>query len=313
MKALLVGESLELAPELAGFTNYLGGVIEGLEADLFTIARSLDEAKDEAAYGFRRVYVGVSEKAFPDQIAEAAYDVFSKEKYDLIVGVATKTGNEVVARIAEKINAPMHTEVLEVEVRDGELLFHRAIVGGRAISIEKSKPPTAITIPAKKFKPPEPTGVGEAVVVELPPSKYKLIEVREKTRGAVNIEEAEVVIGVGRGFRSKDDLKLAERLAEILNGALGCSRPIAADYGWLPEDSWIGISGKKIRPKLYMPIGISGAPQHMTAAMDAKVIVAVNKDKNAPVFQYADYGVVADLYKFLPILVEKIKEKLGKG
>ncbi len=134
----------------------------------------------------------------------------------------------------------------------------------------------------------------------------------EKAREAVNIEEAEIVVGVGRGFKKKEDLKLAEELAELLGGVVGCTRPIAADYGWLSEDRWIGISGKKIKPKLYLAIGISGAPQHMSAVMDSKVIVAINKDKAAPIFQYADYGVVADLYKFVPILIKKIRERLGK-
>ena len=102
---------------------------------------------------------------------------------------------------------------------------------------------------------------------------------------------------------------MAEELAEVLNGAVGASRPIVADYGWLPEDAWIGISGKKIRPKLYLAIGISGAPQHITAAMDSKLIIAINNDKNAPIFQYSDYGIVGDLYKILPILIGRLKEK----
>jgi len=84
--------------------------------------------------------------------------------------------------------------------------------------------------------------------------------------------------------------------------------PIAADYGWLPEDRWIGISAKKIRPKLYVALGISGAPQHMAGAMDSKLIVAVNKDKNAPIFQYADYGVIGDLYQVVPALIRRLEE-----
>lgn len=314
VKVLLVGETLNLLSELTGFIEYLRDKL-GIDVEIhgFTVSKSVEDIEEKKFLNIEKLYVGIAEKAFPDQIAEAVYRVFTGENYDLIVAVATKTGNDVLARVSEKVNAPMHTEILDLEFKNGELLFHRAILGGRAISVEKSVLPAAITIPAKKYEPTQTGEVREVVKVELPPSKYRIVEVKEKTRGAVNIEEAEVVVGVGRGFKKREDLKIAEEIAKLLNGALGCSRPIAADYGWLPEDSWIGISGKKIRPKLYMPVGISGAPQHMTAAMDAKVIVAVNKDKNAPVFQYADYGVVADLYKFLPVLAEKLKEKLSKS
>ena len=119
------------------------------------------------------------------------------------------------------------------------------------------------------------------------------------------------MVGVGRGFKAKEDLDMAFELAKVLGGEVGCSRPIAADYHWLDEDRWIGISGKKIRGKLYIAIGISGAPQHIMAANDVKVIVAINKDKNAPIFEYADYGVVADLYQFLPVFLERLKTRLG--
>lgn len=91
---------------------------------------------------------------------------------------------------------------------------------------------------------------------------------------------------------------------------MGCSRPIAADYGWLPEDVWIGFSGKKIRPKLYLAIGISGAAEHMNGVKDAKLIIAINKDGGAPIFTQCDYGVEADLYEFVPILIDKLKQRL---
>ncbi|PMP96230.1 MAG: electron transfer flavoprotein subunit alpha/FixB family protein, partial [Nitrososphaera sp.] len=132
----------------------------------------------------------------------------------------------------------------------------------------------------------------------------EVLGVEQKRREGVDISSAEIVIGVGRGFRSKDDLNIAFRLAELLGGAVGCSRP----YGWLPEDRWIGISAKKIRPKLYLALGISGAPQHMSGVLDSKLIAAVNKDKNAPIFQYADYGVVGDLYQIVPAMVKRLEE-----
>ena len=98
----------------------------------------------------------------------------------------------------------------------------------------------------------------------------------------------------------------------MLGAQIGCSRPIAADLKWLSEDHWVGLSGKKVAPKLYLAIGISGAPQHLAGITDAKIVVAVNNDKSAPIFKNADYGVVADLYEFIPVLIKKLKEKLSK-
>ncbi len=311
MKVLLVAEKPGLLPELAGFLKDLGSKLGGVEAIAFTAAPSLDEAKKFTTYGFAKTYVAVAEQAFPDQLAKAVVEIIDKEGPDLVVGVATKMGNEVVARIAGAKGMPMFTEIVDVEAGDGAVLFHRAVLGGRAISVLKPALPAAATIPARKYEAPQPGEPGEVVEVKLPPSALSLVKVEKKEKGGINIEEAEIVVGVGRGFRKKEDLAMAEELANLLGGAVGCSRPIAADYHWLPEDAWIGISGKKIRPKLYIAIGISGAPQHMSAVMDAKVIVAVNKDKNAPVFQYTDYGVVADLYQFLPVFIQKLKEKLG--
>ncbi len=132
----------------------------------------------------------------------------------------------------------------------------------------------------------------------------------EKAKGSLKIEDAELIVSVGRGFKKQDDLKLAMELAEVLGAQVGCSRPIAADLKWLSEDHWVGLSGHKVRPKMYMAIGISGQPQHIAGMLESRLVVAVNTDKNAPIFQYADYGVVEDLYKFVPVLKEKLRKAL---
>ena len=125
----------------------------------------------------------------------------------------------------------------------------------------------------------------------------------------MRLEEAEIIVSVGRGFKSREDLSMAFKLAELIGAQVGCSRPIAADLKWLPEEHWVGLSGKKVRPKLYMAIGISGQPQHLAGIMDSKIIVAINKDPNAPIFKYADYGVVEDLYQLVPKLIERLSRR----
>lgn len=313
MKVLMLADKLTTLNDMAGFLNHIKGMIKEIESHILSIITPREEIGDKKGLGFDKIYLAISERAFPDQVSRLLEDLYRELSPDLIVGPATKDGNEILARLSERLTMPMLTEITDVIIANGELKFKRAIMGGRVISTERPKLPACITIPLKKYPPPKLSGTAEVIEVSLPQTDFSLIEVKEKTLGIINIEDAEIVIGVGRGFRSKEDLKLAQQLADLLGGAVGCSRPIAADYGWLPEDAWIGISGKRIRPKLYIPIGISGAPQHMTAAMDSKIIVAINKDKNAPVFQYTDYGVVADLYKFLPILIEKIKERLKRS
>lgn len=231
---------------------------------------------------------------------------------DSIVSVNTKDGLDLLSRLSASSGRLMVTEVSEIIRRNGGTYLCRPILGGRVVAYYLYEVGLNFTIAQGKFTEASMETESEVVVLTPETGKYRVLGVEEKERGAVDLESAEVVIGVGRGFRSRDDLAMAEELAKLLGGEVGCSRPIAADFGWLSEDRWIGISGKKIRPKLYFTIGISGAPQHIMSANDSKVIVAVNKDKNAPIFNYSDYGVVADLYQFLPVLIKVLKERLGK-
>jgi len=130
--------------------------------------------------------------------------------------------------------------------------------------------------------------------------------------GGVNVEDAEIIVSCGRGFKDKNDIKLVQDLADALKGkTVGCSRPIAADLKWLSEDHWIGLSGHKVKPKLYIAAGISGQIQHIAGMRDSGVVVAINKDPEALIFKSADYGIVGDLYEVLPKLTAAVKEKMG--
>ncbi len=249
----------------------------------------------------------------PEEVYNALQKLVDEVSPDLILGVVSKNVKDALSRLAGARDLPMSTEVTEVSITDGKVRYKRGILSERAISLEEAPLPAIILVNPRLYKPLEPAGEGEVVEVKPEPSRVSKVEVKRKQLSGVKLEEAEIVVGVGRGFKKKEDLKLAFELAELLGGQVGGSRPIAADLKWLPEDAWIGISGKRIAPKLYIAIGISGAPQHMSAVMGSKVIVAVNKDKNAPIFKQADYGVVADLYQFIPVLIKKIKERKARG
>jgi len=280
-----------------------------MQINMIGVTLQSEEINEAARYSFNKIYV-IKDSILPDQVADILSKLFNENNPRLLIGPATKTSNDILSRVAAKHNLPMLTEVISVLINGNNIIFERNILSGRAISREVTSKSIAVTVPIKKFKPFEVTQHAQIEYVAPQASRVKLLSVEEKKKGGANIEAAEIVVGVGRGFRVKEDLKLAFELANVIGAQVGCSRPIAADLKWLPEDAWIGISGKKIRPKLYITIGISGAPQHISA-VDAKVIVSINKDKNAPIFKYSDYGIVADLYQFLPILTKKLKEKIG--
>ncbi|MFH1921013.1 MAG: electron transfer flavoprotein subunit alpha/FixB family protein, partial [Planctomycetota bacterium] len=154
----------------------------------------------------------------------------------------------------------------------------------------------------------------EVVPVELnlAPPRVTVVERRSKAGEDVNLEEAEVVVAIGRGLRSKEDLSIVEALARALRGELGCSRSLSSEHGWLSEERMIGISGKECSPRLLVSVGLSGQIQHTVGIRGSKIIVAINKDRSAPIFEIADYGIVGDLYEVVPKLVEMLHERAGK-
>lgn len=183
-----------------------------------------------------------------------------------------------------------------------------------ATEFSRTKPQMA-TVPPRTFeKPPrDDSRQGEVLEVKAEISKVdkKIIELKKKEVKGIKIEEAELITSCGRGFRKKEDIKLLEELANLIGATIGCSRPIAADLKWLPEDHWVGLSGHKVKPKMYMAVGISGQVQHLAGMRDSKIIVAINKDPEAPIFKVADYGIVGDLYQVLPAMIDYLKGKKG--
>ena len=135
---------------------------------------------------------------------------------------------------------------------------------------------------------------------------------KEKSKAQESLKDAEVIVSAGRGFKKKEDLAVIEELARVLNGVVGASRPLTSDLGWLPEERQVGLTGTTVKPKLYFAIGISGQIQHLTGMRDSRVVVAINTDKHAPIFQECDYGVVGDLYAVVPALAKELKARLGR-
>ena len=227
-----------------------------------------------------------------------------------------KRGKEVAPRLGAKLKAGVVTLAQKAKHEGGKWTFERMFLGGKTVATEIPQSEVVVaTFPTRLFEPATPGGAkGEVkpLAAQIRDAKVKVVAKKPRKDTGVNLEAATVVVGAGRGFKSKDDLKLAFDLAQTLNGQVGCSRPLATDLGWLTDEYWIGLSGKEVKPKLYVAAGISGQIQHTTGIRNSKVIVAINTNKDAPIFKMSDYGIVGDLYKVLPALNAAVKQQQGK-
>jgi electron transfer flavoprotein alpha subunit len=236
---------------------------------------------------------------------------------EIVLIGSNKNGKELAARLAAKLDAGCVMDCIKVYLADKKLTTERIVYSGNAIAVEQfTTAPQILTIPPKVFDPlpKDEHHKGEIIKKKIEPelSPSKILKIHEMKSEGVNVEDATIIVSCGRGFKKKEDIKLVSDLAEVLKGrTVGCSRPIAADLKWLSEDHWIGLSGHKVKPKLYVACGISGQIQHIAGMRDSGVIVAINKDPEALIFKSADYGIVGDLYEVLPKLTSAIKGKLG--
>jgi len=228
-----------------------------------------------------------------------------------------KRGKEVAPRLGAKLRAAVVTLAHKASVDGGRWSFERMFLGGKTVATEVPLTDVVIaTFPGRLIEPlPVDAAAKGEVKAFSPQVRDALVKVTAKKprkESGVDLEAATVVVGAGRGFKSKDDLKLAFDLAQALNGQVGCSRPLATDLGWLTDEYWIGLSGKEVKPKLYIAAGISGQIQHTTGIRNSKIIVAINTNKDAPIFKMSDYGIVGDLYKVIPALQAAVERQQGK-
>jgi len=243
--------------------------------------------------------------------------ILNEHQNEIILIGSNKNGKELAARLAATLNAGCVIDCTKVYVHEKKLTTERIVYSGNAIAVEQfTSSPQIVTIPSKVFDPLPKNSLHEGEIVKKKidgePSPSKILNVQEMKSEGVNVEDAQIIVSCGRGFKKKEDIKLVSELADILKGkTVGCSRPIAADLKWLSEDHWIGLSGHKVKPKLYIACGISGQIQHIAGMRDSGVIVAINKDPEALIFKSADYGIVGDLYEVLPKLTTAIKGKIG--
>lgn len=301
----LLGKGKELADSLGGELNVL------------LVGSNISDSGELAQYGSTKTLVadGPGFEHFSVDAYRAAFlkAVEVSDPGIILIG-ATRRGKELAARVAAALDTGCMTECLSIEVdEEGNLVGERLTYAGSTISTEVSRrAPHIATIPSRAFETPEPgEGVGEIVTldVSIPEPRVKVVERREKAKGNTGLEDAPIIVSAGRGFKAKEDLKILEELAGVLGAKVGCSRPISADLGWMEE--WIGISGRKVSPKLYLACGISGTIQHAAGIRKAQIVVSINEAESANIHEISDYSIVGDLYTVLPALIKALKEKIA--
>ncbi len=239
-------------------------------------------------------------------IALAVKAAFEAEDADLIMLGASKRGKDVGPRVAALLDLPYAGEIQSIE-RDGDdWVVSRMVLSGNSLATYKMGSKCVVTITAGTFDAPA-ADARTADVSGIDASPVKVTGHAEEGDSDFDLTAADYVVGVGRGFKAEADIQIAQTLADKLpGGAVGCSRPVAADLKWLSEEHWIGLSGHEIKPKVYFAAGVSGQIQHVAGIRGSKIIVAINTNADAPIFQVSDYGIVGDLYDVLPKLTDAL-------
>jgi electron transfer flavoprotein alpha subunit len=227
----------------------------------------------------------------------------------------TSYGVELAPRLAASLNIPLATDCIDLAFEGDTFTITRQMYGGKVnakATLRKSES-YMVTVRQAAFQAQKPPAPLNGQIIEVPSplteeiATKRFLEYVLPPPGGVDITAAEVLVGVGRGIKDQSNIPMVEELAKMLGGVLACSRPIV-DKGWLPSDRQVGTSGKTVKPKLYIALGISGAFQHVLGMKNSDLIIAVNKDPKAPIFSFSDYGVVEDLFKVVPVLKNKISE-----
>lgn len=291
-----------------------GGVQLGEKVSTFIIGSQEDVAKAFSLGADAVYYLGENDSA---RIVESYADTMAKvisegDKPSMVLLPGTRRCKALASLLGVKLEAGVVTEASEITAEADNVQVKHMVFGGLAIGDEKiSSPVSVVVFGGGVFQAAEADAskIGEAVTVDFVEPKViiKCIERQPKQGSSVDLNKAKRIVAIGRGISKQEDMKLAEDLCAAIEAEMGCSRPIAEGEKWMEHERYIGISGVMPKPELYLALGISGQVQHMVGANGSQTIVAVNKDKNAPIFDYADYGIVGDLYTIVPALVDAFK------
>ncbi len=303
--------NFEMTGEGKRIADQLGGSVEAVALG-HEIA---DVISPLAHYGAERVFLAddaVLANYTPEGYASALAYLIKETEPALVLLGATTQGKDLAPRLAARLAVGLASDCTGFEVVDGKLLITRPIYAGKAIAtVKEVSRPHMATVRPNIFAAPEPDSSLAAPVetfqVDSANIRAKAIDMIREAGERIELTEADIIVSGGRGLKGPENFALIEELADTLGAAVGASRA-AVDAGWKDHSYQVGQTGKVVTPTLYIACGISGAIQHLAGMKTSKYIVAVNKDPDAPIFKLADYGIVGDLFKVVPVLTEEFKK-----
>lgn len=251
----------------------------------------------------------------PEGFARAAAEQAKAGGYGAVIFAASAQGKDLAPRVAARLGVPLAADVIDVAVDGGAVVVTRPVYAGKALlRVKVTASPAVVSLRPNVFTAVErpKAGAVETVAVSGDAGRVVVKGIKAAAGGSLDVAEAPIVVSGGRGLKEPANFKLLEELAQAFGGkaAVGASRAVV-DAGWRPHGDQVGQTGKTVSPSLYVAVGISGAIQHLAGMRTAKVIVAINKDKDAPIFKVADYGIVGDLFEIVPRLTDEIKKLRG--
>jgi electron transfer flavoprotein alpha subunit len=279
-----------------------------------------DNTKELGRYGADKVILADDPRLAlynPDYYRQTALDVAKKTSPSMILAAATSTGKDLAPRLAIHLNTAVATECTHLDLDDGHLVANRPAYAGKVLLKVKitSSPAIATLRPnvftAKEASPARNPSV-EPIQFGRPDSRMVTKELVTHGAKKLDLTEANVIVSGGRGMGGPQNYKILEELAEVMGGVVGASRA-SVDSGWRPHSDQVGQTGRTVSPTLYIACGISGAIQHRVGMINSKVIVAINKDPEAPIFGFADYGIVGDVFEVVPALTREMKQFYRKN
>lgn len=305
-------ELLSKAGELASQT---GGKVAAL-----VIGSNVEDLVPElASYGAQKVVV-VSHPSFEKYntlgFSKAFIEAINQLKPTIILGTASPLGKDLFPRVAARLQAGLASEATDVRLEGGKLKACHPVYSGKAIvDVEFNTPIQMATTRPNSF-PVKPVNVGaqvEVIKLSVNPETLRapMKEISQGEVGKVDLTEAEIIVSGGRAMANSENFKVLREMAEVIHASVGASRA-AVDSGYAPHDMQVGQTGKVVNPKLYIACGISGAIQHLAGMRTSKIIVAINKDPEAPIFSKADYGIVGDLFTIVPLLTQEFKKLMAE-
>ena len=292
----------------------LGGSVDAL----VLAAGAVQGAEQVGRFGADKV-ITLTNAAFrlyaPEGYARAIAERVKSGAYGAVVFAASATGKDLAPRVAARLGRPLAQDVTDVGFEGGTVTLTRPVYAGKALlKLRITGTPAMISLRPSVFTPVErpKAGTQETAPVEGSAGRVVVKQIKAAEAGTLDVAEAPIIVSGGRGLKEPANFKVLEELAAAFAGraAVGASRAVV-DAGWRPHAEQVGQTGKTVSPTLYVAVGISGAIQHLAGMRTSKVIVAINKDKDAPIFKVADYGIVGDLFEVVPKLTEEIKKTHG--